>query len=122
MPGSNDDSQRGSTTTAPRRRRGTIAAIAGIGLALAGAAYLTAPPVEENVDGDDLQHSKRHRRDLERIAGKSGVLVNDLDEWIASLWQGRRRAATILIVSAAGAGVYALATRATNGGPGSSRS
>ena len=35
-------------------------------------------PVEENADVEDLQHSKRHLRDLERIAGKSGVLVNDL--------------------------------------------
>ncbi len=98
--------------TGPSRRRAVLAAILGAGVVLAAIAYVTAPPPEEeSADVDELIHSKRHLRDVERISGKSGVLANDLDEWLASLWEGRTRAVTVLVGASVVAGVYALATR-----------
>jgi hypothetical protein len=88
-----------------------MGAILGLGLVLAGIAYVTAPPPEDEAELYDVLHSKRHLRDLERIAGKSGVLANDLDDWLASLWEGKMRAVTVLGGSIAAAGLYALATR-----------
>lgn len=93
------------------RRRAILAAILGAGLVLSTVAYVTAPPLEENADIEDMAQSKRHARDLERIAGKSGALANDLDEWLASLWEGKARALTVLLGSMAVAGTYYLATR-----------
>jgi hypothetical protein len=88
-----------------------VTAILCLGLVLAGIAYVTAPPPEDEAELYDLRQSKRHLRDLERIAGKSGVLANDLDDWLASLWEGKMRAVTILGGSILVAGLYALATR-----------
>jgi hypothetical protein len=92
-------------------RQRVIAIILGLGLVLGTIAYVTAPPPEDNPELYEMLHSKRHVRDLERIAGKSGVLVNDLDEWLSALWEGKTRAITTFAGSLVVAGVYWLATR-----------
>ena len=48
--------------------------------------------------------SKRYRSDLERIGGKAAVFADDLNRWFEGLWQGRRLAWTVAVLS----GVVAL--------------
>jgi len=94
------------------RRLRVVAAILAIGWAISLGVYLISPAVDE--DDDDvyeLEHSKRHLRDVERLGGKSAVLANDLDEWIASLWRGKTRGYTLACGTVLIAAGYALATR-----------
>ncbi len=49
-----------------------------------GVAYPTAP-----------SDSRAYQRELERIGGKSYVLFDDLNRWIASLFHGRTLAITV---------------------------
>ena len=46
--------------------------------------------------------TKRQSLELERMGGKSYILFNDLNEWFASLWHGRRLGYTIGVLSIAG--------------------
>ena len=103
---------KGRWTDPVARVRFVVAMILIIGWVIAGVAYVTAPPVAENDDVYELEHSKRYTRDLERIGGKADVLANDLNEWLASTWEGKTRAYTIAVLTVLAAGAYVLVTRA----------
>lgn len=97
--------------------RRVVAAILIVGWAIALGAYLTAPaPVaeDEQVSGEiyDMEHSKTHLRQIEMIGGKAAVFTAELNDAIASLWEGRNRAYTIAGLTVAVAGGYVLIRRA----------
>lgn len=95
-----------------RRTLRVVAVILGLGwTASAGVWLCTTPTAHEDVDDeiDDMEHSKRYLRELERIGGKSAVFTAELDRWVAGLWQGRNLAWTTAALTAAVAGGYALA-------------
>ena len=57
------------------------------------------------------QDTKRYYFDLERIGGKSAVLQAELVDWFGSLWQGRRLAWTVAILSSGASLLCFLASR-----------
>jgi len=65
--------------------------IAAIGLVLAAVAWVHAGPDKEI---DAVEH-QREMRQLERLGGAASVRTAELDEWLSSLWHGRRLAATL---------------------------
>jgi hypothetical protein len=83
-----------------RRRRSVVATILAAGLSVALAVYLGAAPVEEDPEVYDLQHSRMYERQLEVIGGKSAVVGKEIDDWLASLWQGQRLAIPIAAATA----------------------
>jgi hypothetical protein len=88
-----------------------LVAILVVGWSIAGAMYLTTPPDVVDEDVYDLTHSRRYERAVEQFAGKAALLGNDLREWIEGQWEGRRRARTVAVLTAAAAGGYAFLTR-----------
>lgn len=92
-------------------RRGA-AIILAVGWSLAGALYLTAPaPAPEDPEIQEMEHSKKYQRELERIGGKAAVLTAQLDDWLAGLWEGRARAATTAVATALTAAGFVLVRR-----------
>lgn len=72
------------------------------GLIAAVIIYATAPPdVKAGILGVDIR-TNRDRMQLERMGGKSYVMLKDLDDWFASLWHGRRLGITVGVLSAFG--------------------
>jgi hypothetical protein len=54
--------------------------------------------------------SKRYQYDMERFGGKASILAVELRDAAASLWQGRRRAYTLAVLTGLAAlGCFALA-------------
>ena len=62
---------------------------------------LVRPPEELDALSLDAQ-SKRDTRELELMGGKSYILFTDINEWVASLFHGRRLAYTVGVLSVAG--------------------
>jgi hypothetical protein len=95
------------------RHRLVVAIVLIVGWSIAAALYVGAPPpVPEDPDIYDMEHSKKYVRDIERIGGKAAVFTSELNAWVGGLWEGRNRAYTtagITIVVAAG---YLLTQRA----------
>ncbi len=59
-----------------------------------------------------LADTKAYVRDLQRLGGKAAVLAAELDLWFAGLWQGRRLAFTVAILSiAVSLGLFLIANR-----------
>ena len=98
--------------------RRLAAALLVIGWVAAGAAWLTAVPPDENPDVDDMVHSRKYVREVERLGGKGTLLVIRLEDWLASQWEGTRRARTIALLSTAAAGAVILLRRAGWPAPG----
>jgi hypothetical protein len=99
------------------RVRLVVATILIVGWSIAAGVYLsTPPPVPEDaeVSGEiyDMEHSKVHLRQLETVGGKAAVFTAELNEQIASLWEGRNRAFTIAGLTVALAAGYVLVRRA----------
>jgi hypothetical protein len=44
-------------------------------------------------------------RQLERFGGKSAVVFDEINRWLASLWVGRRLGVTIIAISLVAAGL-----------------
>jgi hypothetical protein len=73
--------------------------------------YLTATESDsdaigyEIIDGKaypiQVQDSKLYRYDLEKFGGKAAVLADDFSRWLASLWQGKRLAYLLAVLSTA---------------------
>jgi hypothetical protein len=106
----------GGTDPVNHARR-VVATILIVGWAIALGVYVTAPPPvpeDEQVSGeiDDMEHSKTHLRQIEMVGGKAAVFTAELNEGIASLWEGRTRAFTIAGLTVALAGGYVLIRRA----------
>ena len=82
------------------RIAGTVVLFAG--LIAAASIYLAARPDERTaILGVDIRTNK-DRMQLERMGGKSYVLMKDFDEWFTTLWHGRRLGCTIGVLSILG--------------------
>jgi hypothetical protein len=88
--------------TLRRRLRFAGAAILAAGLLSAAAAFLATLHARAPSDPIGFGQSKKDQYEMERIAGKSLVLATDIDNWIGSLWHGRRLACTLVFLSAGG--------------------
>ena len=72
------------------------------GLIAAAIVYARAQPEEKaGILGVDIR-TNRDRMQLERMGGKSYVMLKDFDDWFAGLWHGRSLAGTIGVLSILG--------------------
>lgn len=94
------------------RRSLVVAAILVAGWTLAAALYVTTPPAAEDPEIYEMEHSKKALRDLERIGGKAAVFTSELNDWVASRWEGKARAYTVAWLTVLVAGGYVLLQRA----------
>ncbi len=53
-------------------------------------------------DSDILGDSKRYDYAMERIGGKSNAVASEFREWFVGLWQGRKLARTVVVLSVGG--------------------
>ena len=81
------------------------------GLLSAGWIYLAAP--DDVGDSDVFSYdivdghkyavtkadSKRYRYEMERLGGKFNLVLDDFNQWLASLWHGKRLAYTIAVLA-----------------------
>jgi len=65
-----------------------------VGLALAAVAWLHAGPDDEV---DAVEH-QREMQQLERLGGRASVQTAEFDQWLSSLWHGRRLAVTLAVL------------------------
>jgi len=89
-------------TEAPKRLRAIIAAVWIAGWTSAAVIYVTARPPAANPLGDP-EDTKSYLREMELYGGKANLLAYDIREWLASLWHGRRLAATVAVLTAVAA-------------------
>jgi len=89
-----------------------VAMILLVGWTTAIALYVSAPPVIENDEVYEMEHSKKYLRDIERIGGKATVFTSELNAWVESRWEGKTRAYTVAWLAAIVAGAYVLGSRA----------
>jgi hypothetical protein len=84
-----------------------------VGLLAAGVVYFrTASKSEPAGSGYEIvggksfamnpSESKRYEYDMVRIGGKSNLLAAEIGQWFGGLWQGRRLAYTLAVVSIGG--------------------
>src|ERR1019366_8865810 len=83
------------------------AAILIVGLLSATLLYMTATDEDSNVLGYRIINgheyvietgdSKRLQYDMEKIAGKSVVVGEEINRWFSSLWHGKRLAYTVAL-------------------------
>ncbi len=106
---------------------GSIILLAGLSCAVY--LYLTATEDTSDVisyvfvDGQEYpvraEDSRRYQNDLARIGGKSALLADEIDRWFDSLWQGKRFACLLALLSIGAAlGCFLAARQASNGRPG----
>ena len=78
-------------------------AILVLGLAAATTVFVMTPPeTGEEPSGvyvASVANSKKYRLELQRIGGKAAVSAAEFSDWFDSLWQGRRLAATLVVIS-----------------------
>ena len=84
------------------RVRIVAAAIVLVGFGAAAGIYRAAEPESEF----ELPETKQHLRQLEMYGGTANRVANDFNDWLASLWQGKRRATTVACLSLITAGIY----------------
>jgi hypothetical protein len=82
------------------------AAILCAGLLTAAIVYFSVGETPENPLADQIENSKAYQRSLEMYGGKANLLGEQFNRWFAGIWHGRRLAGTILLISAAAAGLY----------------
>ena len=74
-----------------------------IGLFISAVVYTAAPDADEDDYLDlsvaSLGTSKKYQRELERVGGKSFIVITELHEWFDSLWHGKRLAGTLAIIT-----------------------
>lgn len=82
------------------RRIGLVLLVGGLIAAIV--LFFTAQPeVKPGLLGVDIR-TNRDRMQLERMGGKSYVMLKDFDEWFADLWHGRRLAGSVAVLSVLG--------------------
>ena len=113
-----------SLTNARLKARLTWAAVIILVLGLASAALIyvfvdeTPPDAIGYIIVDGLKYpiepgqSKRYVRELERYGGKASVVFDEFGRWFAGLWQGRKLALTIMVLSIAVSGGLMVLGRA----------
>ncbi len=95
-----------------RRVRSVAAAALVAGWTAAAVVYATATDEVEDPDVYEMTHSRKYVREVERLGGRAGLLTSDLDEWLASLWHGRRLAYTLAAGTVVATAVYLAFARA----------
>lgn len=82
------------------------AAITLLGAAACALILWFAPPDPDMsylTDGADMpipkEYSRKYQYDVGRIAGRSGLLAAQLNDWFTSLWQGRQLGYTVLCIA-----------------------
>jgi hypothetical protein len=73
-------------------------AIAAIGWAVGSAIFLS-PPADEQLPFELTADSKLYQRRLEQLGGKSALVYQQLNEFLASLFHGSRLGLTIGVLS-----------------------
>jgi hypothetical protein len=95
-------------------RRIAIAVLA-VGLSAAAVVFALAPAEGTGSEADAaaaaIQDSRQYEQAMERIGGKAVVFAAEFNDWLASLWHGRRLAATLAVISVAVAWLCYLASR-----------
>ena len=69
-------------------------AVVAVFLVLAAAAWAQAGPDDEV---DAVEH-QREMQQLERLGGRASVQTAEFDQWLSSLWHGRRLAGTLAVL------------------------
>jgi hypothetical protein len=69
------------------------------GLLSAALVFLAAPTDSKDSDALEIGRSKHDLDQMERIGGKSVIVGVEFDDWIGSLWHGRRLAYTLTFIS-----------------------
>ena len=72
-----------------------------VGLAVAIIALVLAVPAWLRPGPDDEVDAVEHHREmqqLERLGGRASVRTAEFDQWLSSLWHGRRLAATLAVL------------------------
>jgi hypothetical protein len=69
-------------------------AVVAVFLVLAAAAWVQARPDDEV---DAVEH-RREMQQLERLGGRASVQTAEFDQWLSSLWHGRRLAGTLAVL------------------------
>jgi hypothetical protein len=77
------------------------------GMLVAGLIYRSAAGVDQ---GDDPL-TKGDVYQLEKMGGREVVITTELDSWLASLFQGRRLAGTVALISITVSGLCFIADR-----------
>jgi hypothetical protein len=91
----------------PRKRLHLITAgIICLGVLSAAIVYLSAGEPAENPLADQMENSKAYQRSLELYGGKANLLAGEFNSWFSGLWHGKQLAGTILLITAAVAGIY----------------
>jgi len=103
-------------TMSPRDRDRTVAgALLLLGALSAAVIYLSAPSVEEDAEVSDMVHSRVYERQVEVIGGKAAVFTSELNQSIASLFEGKRLAIPVLAAGVVLSGAYLLFRRLSRG-------
>jgi hypothetical protein len=95
--------------TPEARLRIATRAILLIGFAAAVVIYVTARPPAENPLGYDPLQNKAYVHELEVFGGRANVLAAEFRDWFASLWEGRRLAYTVGVLTVLAAFGFRLA-------------
>ena len=72
-----------------------------VGLGSAAVIFLLAAPASTNPLGYEPLQSKRYVHDLEVYGGTCNVLAEEFRGWFMGLWQGRRLALTVAVITVA---------------------
>ncbi len=72
-----------------------------VGLLASVLVFLVVPGEDAGVSGNSMvspESVKRYNYDLERLGGKSLVWVAEFNDWLGSLWHGRKLAGTLIVL------------------------
>jgi hypothetical protein len=82
-----------------KRVRLVVVAILSLGLSAALLIYRTAPELDDNPLGDQLDNSKAYLRSIELYGGKANLLATQFTRWFGALWHGKSLAFTVAVIS-----------------------
>jgi hypothetical protein len=83
----------------PTHRRVRLAGLAILVVGWIAAAVVYVAAGDAQGDGLDDRAHQREMQQLERIGGQASVQTARLDQWLSSLWEGRRLAGTLAVLS-----------------------
>jgi hypothetical protein len=98
----NDRASNRAVTRYERTMRAIAVAVLAIGLVVAAAILIMAPPDAPAADGPyvaNVDNSKKVQLELQRIGGKAAVVAAEFTEWFDGMWHGRRLAATVAVLA-----------------------